>query len=185
MPCAIFKKYQSHNIKPKSVIYFIVILQVFVVAVAAAAPQYLEDTEEVKAAKAEFQAAFDLAEAGGLVDLAPVNNDVQAEQISEAFLEDDEDVAAAKAAFLAAFDDAAAGGLAAKQAPAPTHVIPAAPAVVPAVAPLAYHAPALGYNYLAGAHPYFYGGYHHTALPYNLPAFGLAGLPYNGLPVIV
>ena len=158
----------------------------FVVAVAAAAPQYLEDTEEVKAAKAEFQAAFDLAEAGGLADLAPVNNDVQAEQIPAAFLEDDEDVAAAKAAFQAAFDDAAAGGLAAKQAPAPVHVIPEVPAVAPAVAPLVYHhAPALGYNYLAAAQPYYYGGYHHAALPYNLPAFGLAGLPYNGLPVIV
>ena len=165
--------------------YHCQMLQVFVVAIAAAAPQYLEDTEEVKAAKAEFQAAFDLAEAGGLADLAPVNNDVQAEQIPAAYLDDLEDVAAAKAAFQAAFDDAAAGGLAAKQAPAPVHVIPEVPAVAPAVAPLVYHAPALGYNYLAGAQPYYYGGYHHAALPYNLPAFGLAGLPYNGLPVIV
>ena len=121
-----------------------------------------------------------------MADLAPVNNDVQAEQIPAAFLQDDEDVAAAKAAFQAAFDDAAAGGLAAKQAPAPVHVIPDVPAVAPAVAPLVYHhAPALGYNYLAAAQPYYYGGYHHAALPYNLPAFGLAGLPYNGLPVIV
>merc|ERR1712012_875003 len=103
---------------------------VFVIAVAAA-PQYLDDTPEVAEAKAAFQAAFDAAAAGEHAALAPVNNDVQAEQIPEAFLEDDEDVTAAKAAFQAAFDDAAAGGLAAKQAPAPTHVIPAAPAVVP------------------------------------------------------
>ena len=146
--------------------------------IAAAAP--LEDTDEVKAAKAEFQAAFDLAEAGGLADLAPVNNDVQAEQIPNAYLDDDEDVAAAKAAFLAAFEDVAAGGLAAKQAPAPVHDIPE----THVAAPLAIPAPVIAYNYLPAAHPYYYGGYH-TALPYNLPAFGLAGLPYNGLPVIV
>merc|ERR1712107_430010 len=40
---------------------------------------------------------------------------------------DAEDVAAAKAEFKAAFDDAAAGGLAAKQAPAPVHTVPALP----------------------------------------------------------
>merc|ERR1711884_756674 len=149
-----------------------------VLAVATSLP--IEDTAEVAAAKEVFNAAFAAAEAGEHINLRPVNDDAQAAQIATS-----EDVAAAKAAFQAAFDDAAAGGLAAKQAPAPTHVIPAAPAVVPAVAPLAYHAPALGYNYLAAAHPYYYGGYHHAALPYNLPAFGLTGLPYNGLPVIV
>merc|ERR1712157_322893 len=82
---------------------------IFVVAVAAAAP--LDDTPEVAAAKAEFQAAFDAAAAGEHAALAPVNNDIQAEE-----------VAAAKAAFKAAFDDAAAGGLSAKQEPAPVHV---------------------------------------------------------------
>merc|ERR1712001_387104 len=80
-------------------------------ALAAAAP--LEDTAEVAAAKAAFNAAFAAAEAGEHAALRPdalhpVNNDV----------------AAAKAAFQAAFDDAAAGGLAAKQAPAPVHEIP-------------------------------------------------------------
>merc|ERR1711976_562798 len=84
---------------------------VFVVAFASAAP--LEDTPEVAEAKAAFKAAFDAAAAGEHAALAPVNNDIQAEQI-----------AAAKAAFKAAFDDAAAGGLAAKQAPAPVHVLP-------------------------------------------------------------
>ena len=147
--------------------------------IAAAAP--LEDTDEVKAAKAEFQAAFDLAEAGGLADLAPVNNDVQAEQIPNAYLDDDEDVAAAKAAFLAAFEDVAAGGLAAKQAPAPVHVVPeptavAAPAVAPAVVAAApafgyYPAPAAAYNYGYLNYPY--------AAPYNLAAF--SQYPYTGL----
>merc|ERR1712198_297386 len=80
----------------------------------------------VAAAKAEFKAAFDMAEAGEHIQLAPVNNDVQAEQIANAYMADSEDVAAAKAEFKAAFDDAAAGGLAAKQAPAPVHTIPVA-----------------------------------------------------------
>merc|ERR1739849_23262 len=75
---------------------------VFVVAVAAAAP-FLEDTTEVALAKAEFQAAFDAAVAGDHAALAPVNNDIQAEQIPDQFLDDAEDVAAAKADFLAAY----------------------------------------------------------------------------------
>merc|ERR1712045_55492 len=93
----------------------------FVIAVAFAAP--LEDTPEVAAAKKEFQAAFDAAAAGEHAALAPVNNDVQAEQIEESFLEDAEDVAEAKAKFAAAFEAAAAGGLADLQAPAPVHEI--------------------------------------------------------------
>merc|ERR1711973_195498 len=75
-------------------------------------------------------------------------------------LEDTADVAAAKAAFMAAFDDAAAGGLAAKQEPAPTHVI-AAP-VAAFAAPAVYQA-----------------GYPLTAL--NAVPFGVHGLGYAGL----
>merc|ERR1711970_1176924 len=152
---------------------------VLVFAVTAAAP--LDDTPEVAAAKAEFQAAFDAAVAGEHAALAPVNNDIQAEQIAAAYLDDVEEVAAAKAAF----EDAAAGGLAAKQEPAPVHVIPE-PAEVPVVAaapvaPVApvVHALHLGYSYHYGAYPYLGG-----ALPYGLPAFGLHGLPYNGLPIL-
>merc|ERR1719376_1168455 len=155
---------------------------VFVVAVAVAAP--LEDTPEVAAAKAEFQAAFDAAVAGEHAGLAPVNNDIQAEQIGAAYLDDVEEVAAAKAAFKAAFDDAAAGGLAAKQEPAPVHVV-AAPepvAVAAPVAPLVHTLP-LAYPYGHGLH---YGAFPYAAaaLPYGLPAFGLHGLPYNGLPLV-
>merc|ERR1712071_448236 len=75
-----------------------------------------------------------------------------------------EDVATAKASFQAAFDDAAAGGLAAKQAPAPVHVIPA-PA--PLVAAPLVAAPAIAYA-----------GLHHAAYPYALNHLGYAG--YNG-----
>merc|ERR1712083_21805 len=124
---------------------------VFVVAVAVAAP--LEDTPEVAAAKAEFQAAFDAAVAGEHAGLAPVNNDIQAEQIGAAYLDDVEEVAAA----------------------APVAV--AAP-----VAPLVHTLP-LAYPYGHGLH---YGAYPYAAaaLPYGLPAFGLHGLPYNGLPLV-
>merc|ERR1711936_632769 len=138
---------------------------VLVIAVAAAAP--LEDTAEVIAARAEFQAAFDRAAAGEHAALAPVNNDIQAEQIADEFLEDAEDVAAAKAKFNAAFEAAAAGGLAELQAPAPVHEIPeveplAAPAPIAAPAAFPYYA----YNHVLPAAPY------------------LAGYPYHGLPVL-
>merc|ERR1712076_33549 len=146
---------------------------VFVVAVAAAAPNFLEDTTEVALAKAEFQAAFDAAVAGEHAALAPVNNDVQAEQIPDEFLDDAEDVAAAKADFLAAYEAAAAGGLSALQAPAPVHEIPvAAPAAAPVAAPF-YHGnllPYYPYNHVLPSAPYVAGyGY-----PYH-------GYSYNGL----
>merc|ERR1712240_187969 len=121
-------------------------------AMAAAAP--IEDTPEVAEAKATFKAAFDAAEAGEHAALRPdalhpVNNDVQAPQIASAYLDDVEEVAAAKAAFQAAFDDAAAGGLAAKQAPAPVHVIPEPAPLAVAPAPVvAAAAPVLA------THPY-------------------------------
>merc|ERR1711955_181043 len=159
-------------------------------AMAAAAP--IEDTPEVAEAKAAFKAAFDAAEAGEHAALRPdalhpVNNDVQAPQIASAYLDDTEDVAAAKAAFQAAFDDAAAGGLAAKQAPAPVHVIPAPAPVVAAAAPvLATHPYAAGFPIhglgYAGI-PYAAGlGYH--GLAYNTIGYHGLGFPYAGLPVV-
>merc|ERR1711892_1142929 len=92
-------------------------------AFATALP--IEDTADVAAAKAEFNAAFAAAVAGEHAVLAPVNADAQAAQIAAAYLADAEEVAVAKAAFQAAFDDAAAGGLATKQAAAPVHEIAA------------------------------------------------------------
>ena len=73
--------------------------------------------------------------------LAPVNNDVQAKQIPNAYLDDDEDVAAAKASFQAAFDEVAA-----RQAP--VHHIPEA------TTPLPYPYPVFPY---------------HISYPYHLP----------------
>merc|ERR1711963_1275802 len=99
--------------------------------------------------------------------LHPVNNDVQAAQIAASHLDDVEDVAAAKAAFQAAFDDAAAGGLAAKQAPAPVHVVPEpAPLVAaPVAAPVVAAAPVVTY----------------AGLPYHA---GVVGYPYAELPLV-
>merc|ERR1712012_972933 len=108
----------------------------FVAAACSAIP--IEDTPEVAEAKAAHLALVEEAKAGLHAAKAPVNNDVQAEQIATAYLADDEAVAAAKAEFLAAFADAEAGGLSAKQAPAPVHEIPApAPLAAPVAAPLA------------------------------------------------
>merc|ERR1712203_1292595 len=148
------------------------------------------DTEEVAAAKAEFAELFAAAEAGNHAALAPVNSDVQASQIPAAYLEDTEDVAAAKAAFNEAFEEAKSGGLAAKQAPAPVHVVadPVAPTYTSL--PLSYHS--VSYNpYSYPTHPVTSPLLHHTASPYfhptattslphySIPAFGLLGLPYN------
>merc|ERR1740124_1398987 len=143
-------------------------------AVATALP--IEDTPEVAAAKA----AFNAAEAGDHAALAPVNADAQAAQIAAAYLADAEEVAAAKAAFKAAFDDAAAGGLAAKQAPAPVHTI-AAPAPLAAAPALAASIP-YGISALNAVGGYPYAGLGYAGLPAGLPYAGLpAGLPYAGL----
>merc|ERR1712126_217329 len=154
-------------------------------AMAAAAP--IEDTPEVAEAKATFKAAFDAAEAGEHAALRPdalhpVNNDVQAPQIASAYLDDVEEVAAAKAEFQAAFDDAAAGGLAAKQAPAPVHVIPEPAPLAVAPAPVVAAAPVLATHRYAGI-PYAAGlGYH--GLAYNTIGYRGLGFPYAGLPVV-
>merc|ERR1712025_613395 len=71
----------------------------------------LQDTPEVLEAKEKFLAAFETAREGKHAALAPVNNDIQAPQISNAYLDDTEPVAEEKAKFKIAFDTAEAGGL--------------------------------------------------------------------------
>merc|ERR1739844_369841 len=63
-----------------------------------------------------FLAAFVEAKEGKHAALAPVNNDIQAPQIANAYLDDTEAVVEAKADHKVAFDTAAAGGLAHMQA---------------------------------------------------------------------
>merc|ERR1711915_41780 len=93
------------------------------------------------------------------------------------YMADTEDVASAKAEFMAAFDDAAAGGLAAKQAPAPVHMINAP--VVHTAVPVSYAAvnqyavnPYMAYPHAYGAFPYM----HHYGYSY--------GMPYYNMPVM-
>ena len=75
---------------------------------ASASP--IEDTPEVAAAKAEFQAAFDAATAGAHAELAP-------KPVATAYLADAPDVAEAKAAFMKTFEDVEAGKVALPVAP--------------------------------------------------------------------
>merc|ERR1719309_1749578 len=76
------------------------------------APSVPELTPEVKVARDEFLARFTEAEAGKHAELAPVNTDTQAAQISAAYIADTKDVAEAKASHLNAFKVAKEGGLA-------------------------------------------------------------------------
>merc|ERR1711874_401401 len=152
----------------------------FVAAACSAIP--IEDTPEVAEAKAAHLALVEEAKAGLHAAKAPVNNDIQAAQITTAYLADDEAVAAAKAEFLAAFADAEAGGLAAKQAPAPVHEVPevVAPAVQAVAAPVAAY-PYAAYPY--AAYPYAHHGFaYNTIAHHSYPYY--AGLPYDGYPFV-
>merc|ERR1711953_466478 len=104
---------------------------IFCLSAVAALP--LEDTVEVKEAKADFMTAFHAAEAGDHAKLAPVNNDVQAPQIATAYIADTAEVSEAKEAFQLEFKNVEAGGLADKQAPGPV-----APAVMKVETPVVY-----------------------------------------------
>merc|ERR1712179_622132 len=128
---------------------------------------------------------YKTVEAGEHINLMPVNNDVQAPQIANAYLDDTMDVAKAKEAFMAAFRNVEAGGLEAMQAPAPKVAEPvevAAPAVAPVAVynTLPYHHMAynnFAYNHVVPAtyavpHTYGYGYptvYAH-GFPYVMPA---------------
>merc|ERR1711997_309856 len=138
----------------------IVIMKAFIfatiLAVATAIP--IEDTEEVKAAKAEHAAAHAAAEAR-----------VLGEPVASAYLADLPEVAEAKAAFQAVFDKHVAGEVALPVAP--VHEVTAV--VAPA---LAYAAP-----YWNAAYPYAaYGGY------YGFPGYyGKAAPCVNAANVVV
>merc|ERR1711962_605731 len=132
----------------------IIIMKAFIfatiLAVATAIP--IEDTDEVKAAKAEHAAAHTEAEARAL-----------GEPVATAYLADLPEVAEAKAAFQAVFDKYAAGEVALPVAP--VHEVPAV--VAPAVAPVAVAAP-----YWNAAYPYAaaaYTGYAGYAGYYGYP----------------
>ena len=77
-------------------------LQIFATVLAVAAAIPLEDTEEVKAAKAEFAKAFAAAEAGEHAALRPA-------PVATAYLAEEPEVAEATAAFMKVFDAYKAG----------------------------------------------------------------------------
>merc|ERR1719500_2099230 len=76
----------------------------------------VKDTEEVAVAKSRRLALFDMAEMGEHAKLAPLNTDVQALQIDNAYIEDTAEVAAARARHLASVALTETGGLAKLQA---------------------------------------------------------------------
>merc|ERR1711994_388303 len=161
---------------------------------ASASAMALEDTADVKAAKADFAAAFAAAEAGEHAALAPAQGpavylddtaDVAAAKAKfgsltpvqgpTAYLADAADVAAAKADFAAAFAAAEAGEHAAL-APKPVEALPA-----PALP--AYAAPFYA-GFYNGVYPYaagYYGGYYpyagYGAYPYAFAPYTYAVAP--------
>jgi len=145
----------------------IIIMKAFifatVLAVAAAVP--IEDTEEVKAAKVTFNAAFAAATAGEHIALRPA-------AVESAYIDDAADVAEAKAAFQAVFDKYAAGEVALPVAP--VHEVPAV--VAPALAPVAIAAPVAA-PYWHGAYPYAHAGYPYAHAAYA--GVGWAGYPHG------
>merc|ERR1712142_1159707 len=152
----------------------IIIMKAFIfatwVAVAAAIP--IEDTEEVKAAKAEFATAFAAVEAGEHAALAPA-------PVATAYLADLPEVAEAKDAFRVVFDKYAAGEVALPVAP--VHEV--APVAAPAVAPVAVAAPVVA-PYLHAAYPYAHAHagypYAHAAYPYAHAAYPYAHAGFYG-----
>merc|ERR1739844_17928 len=109
----------------------------FAVCLSAVAALPLEDTAEVKAAKEAFATVYKTVDVGDHINLRPVNNDVQAPQIANAYLDDTMEVAEAKEAFMAAFRNVEAGGLEAMQAPAPKAAEPVQ--IAAPVAPVAVY----------------------------------------------
>merc|ERR1712180_147161 len=121
-----------------------------ILAVATAIP--IEDTDEVKAAKAEHAAAHAEAEARAL-----------GEPVATAYLADLPEVAEAKAAFQAVFDKYAAGEVALPVAP--VHEVPAAPAVAPVAVAAPYWNAA--YPYAAAAYTGYAGYAGYYGYPYG------------------
>merc|ERR1711929_67547 len=112
----------------------------------------------------EFASAFALAESGELAQLAPVNNDVQADPVVATYIADTDDVNAAKAKFMAAFEDAK---LAAEQAPEAVEEPAAVAAPVVNALPFSYVLPyASAFPYTVSATPLLH---HVYSLPYVFP----------------
>merc|ERR1712121_577312 len=82
--------------------HLLITMKFLIALCLVASAMALEDSADVKAAKASFNAAFKAAQVGAHASLAPVQGPV-------AYLADSADVAAAKADFNAAFGSNVAG----------------------------------------------------------------------------
>merc|ERR1712240_115632 len=148
--------------------HLLITMKFLIALCLVASAMALEDTADVKAAKASFNAAFTAAQAGAHASLAPA-------PVASSYLADSADVAAAKADFAAAFAAAEAGEHAAL-APKPVEALP-----LPALP--AYAAPFYG-GFYNGAYPYtagYYGGYYpyagYGAHPYAFAPYHYAVAP--------
>merc|ERR1711935_1277111 len=173
----------------------IIIMKAFIFAtiLAAATAIPIEDTEKVKAAKAEHAASHADAEArlpvatAYLADLPEVSDardafravyDMyaagEAKPVATAYIADTQEVADARDAFRVVYDKYAAGDVA--HPVAPIHEVAPIVTYTKAVAPVSYAAKAVApvtvaasyWNNYYGAYPYTHTGYPyaHTAYPY-------------------
>merc|ERR1712106_972566 len=187
----------------------IIIMKAFifatVLAVAAAIP--IEDTDDVKAAKVEFSAAFKAAQAGEHAKLAPAPvatayladlpevSDArdafravydmyaagEAKPVVTAYIADTQEVSDARDAFRVVYDKYAAGDVA--HPVAPIHEVAPIVTYTKAVAPVAVAASY--WNNYYGAYPYThtaYAGYPYaqTGYPYAHTAYPYAHAGYAG-----
>merc|ERR1711862_649247 len=83
----------------------------YAVASKAIDPADPKNTAKFKAANKAFINEYKAVAAGEHINLRPVNNDVQASQIANAYLADSMDVAEAKEAFMDTFRNVEAVGL--------------------------------------------------------------------------
>merc|ERR1712183_437567 len=142
--------------------HLLITMKFLIALCLVASAMALEDTADVKAAKASFNAAFTAAQAGAHASLRPA-------PVASSYLADSADVVAAKADFAAAFAAAEAGEHAAL-APKPVEPLP-----LPALP--AYAAPFYG-GFYGGYHNGFYPYAHGAAYPYAYGGYPYAFTPY-------
>merc|ERR1712025_761473 len=157
-PVAVYSAHPNHHMANNNNTF--VAPTSYAVTSKNAIPAIPKDTAEVNAAKKAFATIYKKVEAGEHINLRPVNSDVQAPQIANAYLADSMDVAEAKEAFMDTFRNVEA-----VQASAPKVAVSAIPKVtIPATyaqVPAAYAVP---HTYAYGYPTYAHG------IPYVMPS---------------
>merc|ERR1712183_972653 len=142
--------------------HLLITMKFLIALCLVASAMALEDTADVAAAKANFDAAFGSNVAGAHASLRPA-------PVASSYLADSADVVAARADFAASFAAAEAGEHAAL-APKPVEPLP-----LPALP--AYAAPFYG-GFYGGYHNGFYPYAHGAAYPYAYGGYPYAFAPY-------